>query len=74
MIIIKSIIEFMNKLCNLSNIKSMKIFVIVLIFSSFIIITNSECHNGCSGHGNCEAWDMCLCWRNWQGNDCSDSK
>ena len=33
-----------------------------------------ECPNGCNGHGKCVAYDMCICQRNWQGNDCSDSK
>jgi len=28
--------------------------------------------NACSGHGKCTVWDMCMCARNWQGNDCSD--
>lgn len=32
----------------------------------------SECGNACSGHGMCTDYDMCICWRNWQGNDCSE--
>lgn len=28
--------------------------------------------NGCSGHGRCTAFDMCVCYRNWQANDCSE--
>lgn len=35
---------------------------------------HSECINGCTGHGQCTVYDMCVCNRNWQGNDCSQSK
>ena len=31
-----------------------------------------ECMNGCSGHGKCTVNDMCVCYRNWQANDCSE--
>jgi len=33
---------------------------------------NAECPNACSGHGDCGAFDMCTCWRNWQAADCSE--
>lgn len=26
----------------------------------------------CSGHGSCGNFDKCTCYRNWQGNDCSE--
>ncbi|DAZ98879.1 TPA: hypothetical protein N0F65_002604 [Lagenidium giganteum] len=32
----------------------------------------AECPNGCSGNGDCMAKDMCNCYKNFQGNDCSD--
>jgi len=31
----------------------------------------AECPNACSGHGDCANYDMCVCYRNWQGADCS---
>jgi len=31
----------------------------------------AECANACNGHGKCTAYDMCICMRNFQGNDCS---
>jgi hypothetical protein len=34
----------------------------------------AECPNACSAHGKCGAYDMCLCYRNWMANDCSESK
>jgi hypothetical protein len=35
-------------------------------------LANGECANACSGHGDCGAFDQCSCYRNWQGNDCSE--
>jgi len=32
----------------------------------------AECPSGCSGHGRCTSYDMCICNRNWQANDCSE--
>jgi len=32
----------------------------------------AECPNACSAHGRCGAYDMCLCFRNWMSNDCSE--
>ena len=34
-------------------------------------LVSAECTNACSGHGDCTAFEMCNCWRNWMGNDCS---
>jgi len=31
-----------------------------------------ECANACNGHGKCTSYDMCICHRNWQANDCSE--
>jgi hypothetical protein len=32
---------------------------------------SASCINGCSGHGFCGAFDLCTCYGNWAGNDCS---
>jgi hypothetical protein len=37
-----------------------------------ILTVSSECANGCNGHGKCTSYDMCICNRNWQANDCSE--
>jgi hypothetical protein len=33
---------------------------------------DAECANACNGHGKCTSYDMCICNRNWQANDCSE--
>ena len=48
-------------------------FYSCVIFAAFLVsFSNSECANGCHGHGRCTAYDMCICWRNWQAVDCSE--
>eukprot|EP01035_Chromulina_nebulosa_P034149 gene34149-45788_t len=47
----------------------MFVFIILCIW---LIKTSAECKNGCSGHGRCTVFDMCICHRNWQSNDCSE--
>lgn len=31
-----------------------------------------ECANACNGNGQCTSYDMCICNKNWQANDCSE--
>lgn len=48
-------------------------FGCTFLFILFMVNVNlffSECENGCSGHGTCTVFDMCICFRNWEGNDC----
>lgn len=46
--------------------------MIALCLNSVFIEVKSECANACNGHGKCTSYDMCICYRNWQGGDCSD--
>ena len=46
----------------------MKVFMLTVL----LVPTNGECPNACSGHGNCGAFDMCVCQRNWMGGDCGE--
>ena len=49
------------------------LFLYVLFIASAIIsYVSGECANACNGHGKCTSYDMCICHRNWQGNDCSE--
>jgi len=50
----------------------MQIPILLFILSIYITKVISECPNACSGHGTCGAYDMCLCYRNWMANDCSE--
>jgi len=47
-------------------------FKLLVFASSLYGLANAECPNGCSSHGRCTAYDMCLCYRNWMSNDCSE--
>ena len=48
--------------------------LILLSIATLFVQTLAECPNACSAHGTCGAYDMCICYRNWQANDCSESK
>ena len=50
----------------------MRGFIILSLLASFLAHANAECANACSGHGKCTSYDMCICNRNWQANDCSE--
>lgn len=43
-----------------------------LALAATAAVVNAECPNACSGHGECGAFDMCTCDRNFQGADCSE--
>jgi hypothetical protein len=47
----------------------MKLFVIVLV--AVFGAAAASCPNQCSGHGSCGLYDLCHCYGNWAGNDCS---
>jgi len=44
----------------------------LLLAATISKLTDAECANACNGHGKCTSYDMCLCNRNWQANDCSE--
>lgn len=50
----------------------MKTILKALSIAAVLGLAAAECPNACSGHGDCGAFDMCTCWRNWQAADCSE--
>jgi hypothetical protein len=48
------------------------IYLIAVIASLYCHVVDAECANACNGHGRCTSYDMCICHRNWQANDCSE--
>jgi hypothetical protein len=42
------------------------------LFLALVAGAKAECPNACSGNGVCSAYDMCTCYRNFQGADCSE--
>ena len=48
------------------------ISLIAVIASLYCHVVDAECANACNGHGRCTSYDMCICHRNWQANDCSE--
>mmetsp|Transcript_8611 Transcript_8611/g.14308 ORF Transcript_8611/g.14308 Transcript_8611/m.14308 type:complete len:741 (-) Transcript_8611:146-2368(-) len=47
-------------------------FLVTVFIACFLSMVAAECPNACSAHGKCGAYDMCLCYRNWMANDCSE--
>eukprot|EP00606_Chrysophyceae_sp_TOSAG23-5_P000400 GSChrysophyteH2.ASY1.ANO1.932.1 assembled CDS len=46
--------------------------LVAVILAAFVSHVDAECANACNGHGKCVGYDMCICNRNWQANDCSE--
>lgn len=44
----------------------------LLIAALLVAGATAMCPSNCNGHGACEQWDTCNCYRNWQGKDCSE--
>jgi len=50
----------------------MRFLFIATIVANIAYFASAECPNACNGHGTCTSYDMCVCNRNWQANDCSE--
>lgn len=50
----------------------LKAFFASIILACSLNLIAAECPNACSAHGKCGAYDMCVCYRNWMANDCSE--
>jgi hypothetical protein len=50
----------------------MKSFMVLAVFLALAGKVLAECNNMCSGNGVCTVNDMCVCYRNWRGADCSE--
>jgi hypothetical protein len=48
------------------------VIIISALLSVYLSVASAECANACNGHGKCTSYDMCICHRNWQANDCSE--
>jgi hypothetical protein len=55
----------------MQNVQMVKLTYIIFINIVFNFYFNSKLV-ACNGHGKCTSYDMCLCNRNWQANDCSE--
>jgi hypothetical protein len=49
-----------------------KAALVTALSANVAMLVNGECANACNGHGRCTSYDMCVCQRNWQANDCSE--
>jgi len=49
-----------------------KILLSLTVAAAAVGIGHALCANSCSGHGVCREHDVCTCYANWQGNDCSE--
>lgn len=49
-----------------------QLIVLFLLALAQVAHVNGECANACNGHGTCTSYDMCICYRNWMANDCSE--
>lgn len=46
--------------------------LLAAVGAMLMALAAAECPNGCSGNGECKPKDMCECYPNFQGNDCSE--
>jgi hypothetical protein len=44
----------------------------ILVLLGTLAAASASCANDCSGHGSCNVYSACQCYRNWMGADCSE--
>jgi len=44
----------------------------LLALLSTLALASAKCPNDCSGHGTCNQYSACECYRNWMAADCSE--
>jgi hypothetical protein len=49
-----------------------KTAILISYATSFVTLSQAECPNACSNSGTCGPRDQCTCYKNFQGNDCSE--
>merc|ERR1719174_1209713 len=50
----------------------MKFLLLLALAATALIGTEAACANDCSGHGTCNMYSACECYRNWMAADCSE--
>ena len=69
-----NLLETVRKFCYTIR-RDMVVLAFAIVFISCVLNgIRAECPNACSSHGRCGSFDMCVCYRNWMSNDCSESK
>jgi len=43
----------------------------LLVLAALVGLASASCPNACSGHGTCNQYSACECYRNWMSADCS---
>jgi hypothetical protein len=49
----------------------MKLYSALLLIAG-LAVASAKCPNDCNGHGTCNVYSACECYRNWMAADCSE--